>query len=310
MKFIKLFESFTRSDNLYHTPHIVYFNPILSSDSLLAHQTKENACSREFPAVSLTRNMQLCYDEQPLQFKINRSRLEAKYKVESYVDPIYNGQDLEEEEITRVHIDPLSAVLDAIQFTPSMMKWVEPEDIEDIIPVLDQYLKKHPHVKFEIIVDGKLSTANPSDMLDYIKVEESQLSLFDEDVARVEPKQYMSLTGVIEYPRIEDELITSYLTYYEYEEDEFMVTTINPVEWFKTCDVDGSGTTIEDAFRDHSEAWQHRLVKQYRKDPSILDSYLIICGDELVDGFHRLTAMALNGVTSAKAIDIAQVKGD
>jgi hypothetical protein len=139
----------------------------------------------------------------------------------------------------------------------------------------------------------------------YTKVDEKQLSLFDDDVAKV---GYKSLVGIVDYPRMEDELISNYLTYSEYENDEFRVTTINPVEWFKTCEVDGSGTTIEEAFKDHSEAWQRKLVKRYQKDPTILDSYIIIYGDNLVDGFHRLTAMALNGVTSVKAIDIAEIK--
>ena len=152
MKYIKTFESlFGEGDYLYHTPHITSFGIILISDHLRAQCSYENACTRDFNAVSLTRDPKLNYDEQPLQFKLNRKKLEEKYKLQSYIDPIFKGRDLEKEEVVTEDINPLSYFIESIQLTGdvNIIYYTDNNDVENIIPGLDKYLKQYPHIKLE-----------------------------------------------------------------------------------------------------------------------------------------------------------------
>lgn len=114
-----------------------------------------------------------------------------------------------------------------------------------------------------------------------------------------------------EYPE-EDELLSQFVSPEDWDTVRFAVVTINPVEWFRQVDV--GGMTMEEAFRDLAEGWQKRLVKSYRRQAKKLaaESCLIINADpdlpadaRMIDGFHRTVAFALEGITSAQALNLA-----
>ena len=159
MKYLMVFEEFGSSDYLYHTPHIVYLNNILKDNMLRKFCTSENSCTREFEAVSLTRDEKFFYDEQVFKFKLNRKKLSKNYDIEQYIDPLFNGEDKEQEEITRENIYPLNKYLEAIQFNPN--GYIEDGDIDMVYYPLKSYLEKYK-IPFEIFEDGVFITKDVS----------------------------------------------------------------------------------------------------------------------------------------------------
>jgi hypothetical protein len=87
---------------------------------------------------------------------------------------------------------------------------------------------------------------------------------------------------------------------------DYKVVTINPKEWYKQA-IKGD-VTIQEAYRRFAKPWQRKLVKEYRENARELaqTTYLLIDDETLEDGYHRLVAFALAGITEAKAIDMAQ----
>jgi len=102
-----------------------------------------------------------------------------------------------------------------------------------------------------------------------------------------------------------DDRIWDYITPSEVDK-KFDVVAIDPVEAFKTWTVEDGVTTIEEAFRDHAEPWQKRLVSSYRKDETLPKTILVVNGEEIVDGHHRLAALAKNKVRNVAALDIGE----
>ena len=102
----------------------------------------------------------------------------------------------------------------------------------------------------------------------------------------------------------ENELLWNYVGPDDMDMD-FPVVTINPVEIFKNFKPDGV-TPMWEVFKDHATKAQKRLVTSMRKKAaSIAQSEpIVVFDDELVDGFHRVAAMALEGITSAKAVNL------
>lgn len=87
----------------------------------------------------------------------------------------------------------------------------------------------------------------------------------------------------------------------------FKIVVVNPVEIWQTHKPNGD-TLMRDAFVEFASRDQKRIVAAYRKkavriataDPIVVDD-----GDP-VDGFHRIAAMAMEGITQALAVDLAQ----
>jgi 8-oxo-dGTP pyrophosphatase MutT (NUDIX family) len=110
-----------------------------------------------------------------------------------------------------------------------------------------------------------------------------------------------------EFPH-DHEIIWNYVRPVDWASAEFPVIEIDPQEWVKTT-VDSAGTTVIEAFEDHAEDWQRDLVKQYRSKAKEVatNSYIMVSTDDdaVVDGYHRLVAMALEGITRAQAVDLS-----
>lgn len=85
----------------------------------------------------------------------------------------------------------------------------------------------------------------------------------------------------------------------------FPVITINPVEIFKNFKPDGV-TPMWEVYKDSATRAQKKLVTSFRKQAQKIakSDYIVVSGDELVDGFHRVAAMALEGITAAMAVDL------
>lgn len=90
----------------------------------------------------------------------------------------------------------------------------------------------------------------------------------------------------------------------------FEVREINPVEWFNTK-FNGSQTPKE-IYEEYAEKWQKKLVKEYRKDAENLNNtrYILVEGDTVIDGWHRMVAFALEGRTKARTVDLMWPKED
>lgn len=87
---------------------------------------------------------------------------------------------------------------------------------------------------------------------------------------------------------------------------EFQIVAIDPREWYVNSKK--GDLTIEECFNRLAKKWQKDLVKTYRKDAKELvkTTVLVIDGDVLEDGFHRLVAYAKEGLEVAYAIDLSQ----
>lgn len=89
----------------------------------------------------------------------------------------------------------------------------------------------------------------------------------------------------------------------------FRVVEVDPrevVDWFTWDGV----TTVREAYRNHAEPWQRKLVKHYSSSKGLKEaksSFLVVDLDEeeLVDGHHRAIALARKGVRSVRALDLS-----
>lgn len=116
-----------------------------------------------------------------------------------------------------------------------------------------------------------------------------------------------------EYPEEGEELAS------EVDEDAFYcqrfgLVTIDPVWWYAERK-DHNGDTLKDIFEGCAEPWQRELVESYRETPDV--GYLVVktapasrYPNRVIDGNHRLVALALNGVRSYdKAVDLSLPAG-
>lgn len=171
MNYIKLFKehiesTFGTSKFLYHTTHIVYFPRILKTNRLISQINSANANTREFPAISMSRDDVFFYDEQPFRFKLDRSKLSQDYEIEPYLDPIFDGRDPEKEEISRKTIDNLSKYLVTIQISTyePILSYLDINEVKESLESLDEYLQKHTHIKLESVnKDGVCKSINISE---------------------------------------------------------------------------------------------------------------------------------------------------
>lgn len=106
----------------------------------------------------------------------------------------------------------------------------------------------------------------------------------------------------------EDEIIWEYVRPHEVN-DQYKLIQIDPVAWANYKHEDGESYLSR--FKKYAESEQKNIVKKYRLkarkiavDPeeSLVVSSAI---SEVLDGQHRLVAMALEKIRSAYAIDIA-----
>jgi len=125
-----------------------------------------------------------------------------------------------------------------------------------------------------------------------------------------EPLEYGTLEALLgDYPD-RDELLANEVGLDEWGKVLFAVIQINPVEWYNR--VSAGGMSLREAYEENAEPWQKRLVKSYRKKAVKLGKEAILAIDsnvpQLLDGCHRLTALALEGITCVRAVDLARSK--
>lgn len=110
-----------------------------------------------------------------------------------------------------------------------------------------------------------------------------------------------------EYPQ-GGELIWEYVGRSDYEKVKFKVVRINPVIWAASSKFDGLSMLA--AFKRSAKPWQRELVQRYQGiAPTIANTtYLVVSQKEhkIIDGHHRIIALALAGIKAAKAIDLDQ----
>lgn len=87
----------------------------------------------------------------------------------------------------------------------------------------------------------------------------------------------------------------------------FRVITVDPVRIWNEWKPDGS-QTMKEVYESYADKDQKRHVAALRKalKRGKVFEPIVVSGDELVDGNHRVAAMALEGIHSAKALDLEQ----
>lgn len=87
----------------------------------------------------------------------------------------------------------------------------------------------------------------------------------------------------------------------------FRVITVDPVRIWNEWKPDGS-QTMKEVYESYADKDQKRHVAALRKalKQGKVFEPIVVSGDELVDGNHRVAAMALEGINSAKALDLEQ----
>ena len=110
-----------------------------------------------------------------------------------------------------------------------------------------------------------------------------------------------------DYPD-QDEMIWSFVGHMDFDSQPFQTITIDPVTW---CEhKNRGGESIKEVFTDHAEGWQKKLVKSYRsmirRGEDIGHIVVNSALHQMVDGFHRLVALAQEGVrTYDKVVDLS-----
>ena len=87
----------------------------------------------------------------------------------------------------------------------------------------------------------------------------------------------------------------------------FRVIDIDPVKIWNEWKPDGS-QTMQEVYELYADRNQKRHIAALRKElkrGKVFDP-VVVSGDELVDGNHRVAAMALEGIRSAKALNLEQ----
>jgi len=129
----------------------------------------------------------------------------------------------------------------------------------------------------------------------------------DEDGSKSKGPEYVRLCDLYgdDVPD-EHELLWQFVCPGEYEDTLFKIIEVDPVRLFHLKG--GDGDSLKSEFENNAEPWQEKLVKGYRKDiKSGKDiGLLVVSSGIVVDGHHRVVALALEGVRSAKAVDLEE----
>jgi len=124
-------------------------------------------------------------------------------------------------------------------------------------------------------------------------------------------KRYLTISKALqgEVPD-EGELVWNYVGMIDFEELEFELVQINPSQWSMKPMQEEQGKSLLAIFAAHAEPWQKKLVAKYRAGArAIAKSSVLLIDSEahrVVDGQHRMVAMALEGITRAWALDLSK----
>jgi len=123
-------------------------------------------------------------------------------------------------------------------------------------------------------------------------------------------------------PPDEGEEMWIYLDLETWGEEKFKIITINPVEWYERYkkdyeesishedEEDEEDDEFSDEFSD-DDGWDghEAIVSMYRSNiEAALETPIIIEGNSILDGYHRIIALGLENITESKALDLAQQK--
>lgn len=121
------------------------------------------------------------------------------------------------------------------------------------------------------------------------------------------PRRYLSLKDIYEDQPGRDEGIWQHVEWDEYEGMLYRVVELDPrkvVKWL----MPRGDTTIAQAFKDFATKEQKETVKYYREVglKEATNGYLVVDLDseELIDGHHRVIALAKKKVKKVRALDL------
>lgn len=120
--------------------------------------------------------------------------------------------------------------------------------------------------------------------------------------------KFMTLADVYgdDYPE-ENERIWNFVGQMDFNETEFAVVKINPVE-FASKPNDNNETVLQ-IYYDCATDEQKELIEYYQKtSKEQLKRKLVVVDDVIIDGWHRLVAFALAKITQADAVNLGLPK--
>ncbi len=85
---------------------------------------------------------------------------------------------------------------------------------------------------------------------------------------------------------------------------EFPLIAVNPVKWF--IEPDGGDNIPKEIYNNYAEPEQQAIVEHFRNQikAGVKLRPVVFNDDILVDGYHRMTAMALENQTTFEAIQL------
>lgn len=123
----------------------------------------------------------------------------------------------------------------------------------------------------------------------------------NDETAIVESK-YMRLRDLYPTDPSEREQFWEFFSEGDFEK-RFKLIEIDPVVVYKTWT--DEGVIIRDAHKELgvNDKFKIKLLRKFKGLPSMI---LLVYGETIVDGYHRLAAMSRNGLRSARALDLSQ----
>lgn len=101
-----------------------------------------------------------------------------------------------------------------------------------------------------------------------------------------------------------DETIWDYVGSSEWD-TPFLVREVNPAEFIQNR-VHGLGKTYAEVYATDATAESKRKVRAMKRDAAeVAKLVIVVCDTQIVDGWHRMIALAEAGVTSVRVLDLA-----
>ena len=85
----------------------------------------------------------------------------------------------------------------------------------------------------------------------------------------------------------------------------FPVRVVNPVEFVK-LEALGLGKSYAEVFAtDNTKASKRKFREMKRDAAEVAKLVIVVCDEQIVDGWHRMLALAAAGVTAVRVLDVA-----
>lgn len=132
-------------------------------------------------------------------------------------------------------------------------------------------------------------------------ITEKQLKIIKESINTITLSQIYDGS----YPH-EDEMIWNFVGKNEFD-IPLPIKYYNPIDIFNTWSIDGE-TTIKEVYENYATREQKNIIKSYFNNiESAKSDYIVTDNKLLIDGFHRIVALALKNINTIKGVDLSHI---